>query len=115
MENRDRNRSEGTTPPDKAGSEQRSGTGAEFGKNLGRSEQFNEGGDMDNDRGRNKDEDLSNKNLGNESTRRSGNESYGSSSGRSGSPDTNIGNSSGSSKDRGSVERVRDSSVEGEH
>ena len=69
---------------------------------------------MDNNRGRNKNEDLSNKNLSNESTRRSGSEGFDSSKGRSGSSDTSNIDKSGSRSDRGSMEseNVRDRSSE---
>jgi hypothetical protein len=73
-----------------------------------------EGGSMDNNRDRNKNEDLSNKNLGNESSRRPDDESFGSSSGRTGSSDIEkTGNRSG--RDTMESERVRDRSSEGEH
>jgi hypothetical protein len=59
---------------------QQSGKGAEFGQNTGRSENL-EGGSMENKY----DENVKNKNLGNESSRKSGSGEFGSSSGRSGS------------------------------
>lgn len=59
---------------------QKSGTGAEFGQNIGSSENL-EGGSME----KKYDENVKDKNLGNESSRKSGSGELGSSSGRSGS------------------------------
>jgi hypothetical protein len=98
MENRERDRvskrNTGTEAGDinretsaKVGREQNSGTSAEFGQGIGRSEYLSEGGEMESKRDRNQSEDLRNKSVGSESTRRSGSEGYGSSSGRSGSTD----------------------------
>lgn len=95
MENRERDRvSQRTTPTDagqinrhveeEKGREVNSGTSAEFGQSIGRSENLSEGGEM---RNRNQD-DMSNRNrnmgndMSNESGRHSGSGSMGSSSGR---------------------------------
>lgn len=97
MDNRERDRiskrSTGTESGDvnrktseKVEREQNSGTSAEFGQGIGRSEHLSEGGEMESKR-KNQNEDLSDKSVGSESTRRSGSEGYGSSSGRSGSTD----------------------------
>ena len=91
MENRERDRVSQRTTPTEAGQLNRSveeekgrrensGTSAEFGQQIGRSENLSEGGEMN--RNRNQDE-LSNSNIGSESTRRSGQGSMGSSTGRS--------------------------------
>jgi hypothetical protein len=98
MENRERDRVSkrhtGTEAGDinrktseNVGREQNSGTSAEFGQGIGRSEYLSEGGEMESKRDRSQSEDLRNKSVGSESTRRSGSEGYGSSSGRSGSSD----------------------------
>jgi hypothetical protein len=93
MENRERDRvSQRTSSTDagelnrsveeRAGRDNNSGTGAEFGQSIGRSEHL-EGGEMEN---RNKNQDNVSGNSGsmeNESGRRSGQGNYGSSSGRS--------------------------------
>jgi hypothetical protein len=94
MENRERDRVSQRSTPTEAGQLNRSveeqkgirensGTSAEFGQSIGRSENLSEGGEMN--RNRNQDEVSSNRNLSNESesTRRSGQGSMGSSSGRS--------------------------------
>ena len=112
MENRERDRVSQRTTPTEAGKlnrsveeekgrEVNSGTDAEFGQSIGRSENLSEGGEM---RNRNQDE-MSNKNIGNESSRRSGSDSFGSSSRRSGSMGSNSGSSdisSDKSSDRSS-------------
>ena len=90
MENRERDRVSQRTTPTEAGQLNRSveeekgirensGTSAEFGQSIGRSENLSEGGEMRRDR--NNDEVSSNR-MENESTRRSGQGSMGSSSGR---------------------------------
>ena len=123
MENREKDRvSQRTTPTEagdinrktseRVGREQNSGTSAEFGEKIGRSEHLDEGGSMDNNRNRKLNEDLSNKNLDNESGRRSsGSESYGSSSGRTGSSSSDISSDRSSSKsgsmESGNVDRSR--------
>ncbi len=98
MENRERDRVSQRTTPTEAGQLNRqteeekgirenSGTSAEFGQSIGRSENLSEGGEMNNRNHPRNSEDISSK-LGkveNESTRRSGQGSMGSSSGRSGS------------------------------
>ena len=107
MENRERDRVSQRTSPTEAGRinreveeekgrEQNSGTSAEFGQKIGRSENL-EGGAMDN-----KDKNR-NMNIENEPSRRSGSsEGFGSSSGRSSSID----------RDRSSsIDRDRESSV----
>jgi hypothetical protein len=78
------------------GRERNSGTSAEFGQKIGRSENL-EGGDMRNQKegsnigsdigGNRSDKDLDN--LSREPSRKPGSEGYGSSSGRSGSMDQN--------------------------
>jgi hypothetical protein len=112
MENRERDRVSQRTTPTEAGKlnrsveeekgrEVNSGTDAEFGQSIGRSENLSEGGEM---RNRNQDE-IGNKNVGSESSRRSGSDSFGSSSGRSGSMGSNSGSSdisSDKSSDRSS-------------
>ena len=114
MENRERDRVSQRATPTEAGKlnrsveeekgrEANSGTSAEFGQSIGRSENL-EGGEM---RNRNQDE-LSNENMGNESPRRSGSDSFGSSSGRSG----NRGSSSGSSEISGNKSSDRSSTGE---
>jgi hypothetical protein len=91
MENRERDRVSQRTSPTEAGRinreveeekgrEQNSGTSAEFGQKIGRSENL-EGGEMDN-KNRNRNMDLEN-----EPSRRPGSEGFGSSSGRSSSID----------------------------
>jgi len=136
MENRERDRVSKRDTPTEAGEinrqteqekgrEQHSGTSAEFGQNIGRSEHLSEGGTMEN-RNKNWNEDeLSNKNMGNESSRRSGSGEFGSSSGRSGSmgkeSESSISRDQspgrrGSSDDLGSdVESSKGSSSEGRH
>ena len=125
MENRERDRVSQRTSPTEAGElnrrieeekgrKQNSGTNAEFGQSIGRSENLSEGGEMN--RNRNQDEVTGRRdNLGsemeNESSRRSGQGDYGSSSGRrSGS----MGSESDVSSERGSspssIKRDRDSS-----
>ena len=106
MENRERDRVSQRTEPteagqinrqtsESAGRESNSGTSAEFGQSIGRSENLSEGGEM---RNRNQDE-LSNTDRSNmESGRRSGSGSLGSSSGRS----------SGSMGNKGSVDNSSD-------
>lgn len=91
MENRERDRVSQRTAPTEAGQLNRSveeekgrrensGTDAEFGQSIGRSENLSEGGEMN----RNRDKD----DMGNESTRRSGMGDMNSSPGRnSGSSD----------------------------
>lgn len=94
MENRERDRvSQRSSPTDagrinretseEIGRERNSGTDAEFGQSIGRSENLREGGEM---RRNNNDESI-----GNESTRRSDMGEVGTSTGRSGS----IGNMGG--------------------
>lgn len=102
MENRERDRVSERTSPTDAGEvnrrteeerSRRSGTGAEFGQEIGRAENLREGGVM---RNRNEEQELNssdmssdkkninNSNLDSESSRRSGSGSFGSSSGRRG-------------------------------
>jgi hypothetical protein len=92
MENRERDRVSQRTSPTEAGRinreveeekgrEQNSGTSAEFGQSIGRSENL-EGGEMNNSKNRNRNTEMEN-----ESSRRSGSEGFGSSSGRSSSMD----------------------------
>lgn len=92
MENRERDRVSQRSTPTEAGQlnrsveeekgrQENSGTSAEFGQKIGRSENLSEGGEMN--RNRNQEDELSNRNIGSESTRRSGQGSMGSSSGRS--------------------------------
>lgn len=94
MENRERDRTGQRTSSTEAGDVNRrvesergrqknSGTNAEFGQGIGRSENLSEGGEMRN-RNSQDNSDLKNKDImENESSRRSGSESgYGSSSGR---------------------------------
>lgn len=93
MENRERDRVSQRTTPTEAGQlnrsveeekgrQENSGTSAEFGQSIGRSENLSEGGEMN--RNRNNDQ-ITNDRMGmeNESTRRSGSGSMGSSQGRS--------------------------------
>jgi hypothetical protein len=108
MENRERDRMSQRTTPTEAGEINRrteeekgrenSGTGAEFGQSIGRSEHLDEGegGSM----GMNNDRERKQSNIGeNESSRRpSGESGYGSSTGRSGS----MGDSDSSSVNQGS-------------
>lgn len=112
MENRERDRvSQRTTPTDagqlnrsveeEKGREVNSGTSAEFGQSIGRSENLSEGGEM---RNRNQD-DMSDKNMGKdmESGRNSGSGSMGSSSGRNSGSNEDSSNISGNkSSNRGS-------------
>ena len=93
MENRERDRVSQRSTPTEAGQLNRSveeqkgirensGTSAEFGQSIGRSENLSEGGEMN--RNRNQDEVINDRDrMENESTRRSGQGSMGSSSGRS--------------------------------
>jgi hypothetical protein len=110
MENRERDRvskrTTGTEAGDinretseRVGREQNSGTSAEFGQGIGRSEYLSEGGEMESKRDRNQSEDLRNKSVGSDSSRQSGSEGFGSSSGRSGSE--GYGSSSGRSGSEG--------------
>jgi len=114
MENRERDRMSQRTAPTNAGEVNRgveqekgrqSGSDLEFGQNIGQSEHLGEGGTMN----RNRNEDVSNKNLGqeSESTRRSGSEGgFGSSSGRSSGSSGSMGQGSSIESDksrRGSV------------
>lgn len=128
MDNRERDRvskrTTGTEAGDvnrktseKVGREQNSGTSAEFGQNIGRSDYLSEGGEMDSKRDR-KSEDLRNKNVDSESTRRPGSEGYGSSSGRSSSSDRSESIDRSSNRDKsGSMESndVRKRSSQDEH
>ena len=114
MENRERDRVSQRTTPTEAGQLNRSveeekgrrensGTTAEFGQSIGRSENLSEGGEMN--RNRNNDQVTDRKSsMENESTRRSGIGNMGSSSGRSsgstGSSSSNNDQSSG--RNRGS-------------
>ena len=105
MENRERDR------------EQKSGTSAEFGQKIGRSEDLSEGGNMDN---RNDKNVNRNSRIENESTRRPDSEGYGSSSSdRKGSMDEQNISGSEPRKDRssGSLGSNRNSSdsSEGRH
>ena len=133
MENRERDRvSQRTTPTDagqinrhveeEKGREVNSGTSAEFGQSIGRSENLSEGGEM---RNRNQD-DMSNRNrnmgndMSNESGRHSGSGSMGSSSGRnSGSRNedsSNIsGNKSSNRSSSGELGSTGTGSSEGRH
>ena len=100
MENRERDRVSQRTTPTEAGELNRTveeqkgrhantGTTAEFGQSIGRSEDLSEGGSEEMNRNRN-DDDMTGRGsgIGNESTRRSGMGDMGSSSGRvSGSMD----------------------------
>lgn len=116
MENRERDRVSQRTTPTEAGQLNRSveeekgrrensGTSAEFGQSIGRSENLSEGGEMNRNR---TNDDMSNSNIdngmGNESTRRSGMGDMGSSPGRkSGSSDVSQNEQSGGrSGNRGS-------------
>lgn len=101
MENRERDRMSQRTSPTEAGDLNRrtteekgrenSGTGTEFGQSIGRSENLDEGGNMENRNKGNWD------NMENEQSRRpSGDRGFGSSSGRS------SGSGSNSDFDRGS-------------
>ena len=130
MENRERDRVSQRTTPTEAGeinrktSEEKgrenSGSGAEFGPSIGRSEHLSEG---EGDTMRNRNEDnMTDKNIGNEQSRRpTGDESgFGSSSGRSGSMGNSNNDRSDSSQeiDRGSGSRRGGSmgdSSEGRH
>jgi hypothetical protein len=100
MENRERDRVSQRTSPTEAGDinrqaseergrEQNSGTSAEFGQKIGRSEDLSEGGEMHNkdDKNVNRSTGMGSgtgsgmgNDMGNESTRRPGSEGYGSSS-----------------------------------
>jgi hypothetical protein len=105
MENRERDRvSQRTTPTDagelnrsveeEKGRQHHSGTTAEFGQNIGESEfPSEEGGNLNM---RNRNEDMKNSNMGNESSRRSGSGSMGSSSGRSSGSSNEMGSNSNS-------------------
>ncbi len=119
MENRERDRMSQRSSSTDAGEINRrteeekgrknSGTGTEFGQNIGRSENLGEGGDMEN---RNKG---SMGNMENEESRRpSGDKGFGSSSGRSSNIDSNIergdlneNQGSRSKRDDDSMERSR--------
>lgn len=111
MENRERDRMSQRTSSTEAGDLNRkvssekgrehSGSGTEFGQDIGRSEHLNEGGSMEN-RDRDKNKNQSTSNLENESSRRSGQGEFGSSTGRSGS----VGNMGG-----GGSEISRDESL----
>jgi hypothetical protein len=117
MENRERDRVSQRTSPTEAGELNRhveeekgkrenSGTSAEFGQSIGRSENL-EGGEMN--RNRNQNSDMGNMgNMENESGRRSGQGNYGSSSGRSGSG--SMDKNSGVSRDEQSGSRNSGSS-----
>lgn len=130
MENRERDRvSQRTTPTDagqinrhveeEKGREANSGTSAEFGQSIGRSENLSEGGEM---RNRNQD-DMSNRNrnmgndMSNDSGRSSGSGSMGSSSGRnSGSSNEDSKMSDSKRSDRGSSGELGSTgSSEGRH
>ena len=130
MENRERDRVSQRTTPTEAGQlnrhveeekgrEVNSGTSAEFGQKIGRSENLSEGGEM---RNRNQD-DMSNRdrNMGNdmsnESGRSSGSGSMGSSSGRhSGSSNEDSKMSDSKRSDRGSSGELGSTgSSEGRH
>lgn len=93
MENRERDRMSQRTTPTEAGQLNReveerkgirenSGTSAEFGQSIGRSENLSEGGETTMNRDRSNEDMNSNAGTGNESSRRSGQGSMGSSSGR---------------------------------
>lgn len=125
MENRERDKLSQSKTPTEAGEINRgveeekgrkSGNSAEFGENIGRSEELGEGGK---DMKRNPNEDMSNKNLGqeNESTRRSGQGEFGS-SGRSGSS-SNLGEQSSNIESdksrRGSTGNENSGSSSGRH
>jgi hypothetical protein len=132
MENRERDRVSQRTTPTEAGeinrktSEEKgrenSGSGAEFGQSIGRSEHLSEG---EGETMRNRNEDnVSDKDFGNEQSRRptSDESGFGSSSGRSGSMgDSNSNNDRSDSSqeiDRGSGSRRGGSmgdSSEGQH
>lgn len=130
MENRERDRVSQRTQPTEAGQlnrhveeekgrEVNSGTTAEFGQSIGRSENLSEGGEM---RNRNQD-DMSNRNrnmgndMSNESGRSSGSGSMGSSSGRhSGSSNEDSKMSDSKRSDRGSSGELGSTgSSEGRH
>lgn len=128
MENRERDRVSQRTTPTEAGQlnrsveeekgrEVNSGTSAEFGQQIGRSENLSEGGEM---RNRNQDEVTSSGNFENQSGRGSGSSGLGSSSGRSGSGSTgskgNMGNMGGSNISGGrSGNKGSTGSSEGRH
>jgi len=120
MENRERDRVSQRNSSTDAGDMNRkteqergkSGTGTEFGQNIGRSENLGEGGNMEN---RNKDKMNSNSgsSMENEQSRRpSGDSGFGSSSGRSsGSSDIEKGDlneNQGSRRDRGDLDKSSD-------
>jgi hypothetical protein len=125
MENRERDRVSQRDAPTEAGELNRkveeergkalnSGTDAEFGQSIGRSENL-EGGHMDNNRKNKGSMGNSDSSMGGESSRNSNSgSSYGSSTGRSGS----VGNMGGggsdfeSSSDRSSRQGNRDSNSE---
>ena len=117
MENRERDRVSKRSTPTEAGQlnrsveeekgrEVNSGTTAEFGQSIGRSENLSEGGEM---RNRNQDEVTSGRNVENENQsdsgrRSSGSSNYGSSSGRSGSMGNVSSGNKGSKSDMNSDE-----------
>ena len=123
MENRERDRVSKRTEPTEAGElnrqteerkgrEQHSGTSAEFGQNIGRSEHLSEGDNMRN----REEENMKDKNLGNDSGRSSGSPSgYGSSSGRSSGSMENVESGRGSkiSEDQSSGRRGDSGSMGG--
>jgi hypothetical protein len=125
MENRERDRVSQRTSSTEAGELNRrteeekgrretSGTNAEFGKSIGRSENLSEGGEMN--RNRNQDEVTGSRSgnprsMENETSRRSDQGSYGSSSGRrSGSlgSESDVSRDRDSSSSSGSRDRDRD-------
>ena len=136
MENRERDRvSQRTSPTDagqlnrhveeEKGREVNSGTGAEFGQQIGRAENLSEGGEM---RNRNQDDMSSSNEMGskgsmeNESGRNSGSGSMGSSSGRnsgrgsSNEDSSNIsGNKSSNRSSTGELGSTGTGSSEGRH
>jgi hypothetical protein len=126
MENRDRDRMSQRSSSTEAGEQNRrvesekgrehnSGTSAEFGQKIGRSENL-EGGNMRNQKEGgsnigNHDKDLDN--LNREPNRGSGSESYGSSSGRSGAAESD--RDIGRNVDRDDVSKSDFSKEEGRH
>jgi hypothetical protein len=118
MENRERDRVSQRTKPTEAGElnrhveeekgrERNSGTSAEFGQSIGRSDNL-EGGTMNNNR--NDKDKLDNSNTDREQSRRDTGSDYSSSTGRSGS----VGNmgGGGSDIDRNSSRRPKESEGE---
>ena len=121
MENRERDRVSQRTSPTEAGDinrktseemgREKSGTSAEFGQNIGRSENLSDekGGSMNRDRNQNESSIRDNE----QSRRPSGESGYGSSSGRSGSlGDSSSKRDSMSNENQGSSRRGSSGSME---